>query len=157
MSKYLFLIFFLILAVDLSSCKLYTVSFGTGSGVSLSANGTAFVHMVGETHLPRGWQMAYTNGTILSKPSLILPNQIYRAGVDSRIFTDTMRSTVKFQWFDKSEKQEASNGIHVSNITVISTYRRPPGIRCFYQIRGKTPIKSGEQREFYLEDCHKRR
>ena len=156
MSKSLFLVFFLILAVDLSSCKLYTVSFGTGTEVSLPANGTAFVHMAGRYHLnSRGWVMTYTNGTILSKPSLILPNQIYKAGVDSRIFTDTMWSRVQFQWFDKSEKQEASNGLHVSNITVISSYRRPPGIRCFYQIRDKTPIKSGEQREFYMEDCHK--
>ena len=152
MNKYLSVIALLTFSFSLSEGKLYTVSFGTKAG-SPSVNGTAFVQMLGETHVPRGWQMAYTNGTILSKPSLILPNQIYKAGVDSRIFWDSMRSTVQFQWLDKSLKQNDSIGIHVSNVTIVASYRPLPTRGCYYQKGAESPIKSGEKRDFHEGPC----
>ena len=152
MNKYLSVIVLLTFSFSLSEGNWYKVSFGTKAG-SPSVNGTAFVQMLGETHVSRGWEMAYTNGTILSKPSLVLPNQIYRSGVDSRIFMDRMRPTVQFQWLDKSLHQDDSTGIHVSNVTIVASYKRIPTRGCYYQKGVESPIKSGEQRNFYVGPC----
>ena len=152
MNKCLSSFLLLIFMVNLGSSNLYTVTVNTGDG-NFSANGTAFVLIMGRIQNPRRWETHITNGTILPQPAPLLPNKSYPAQVDSKIYASFLFSPLKFQWIDQSGSRKGESGIIVSNISLVSTYRRIPRRGCYYPRNPETPITSGQLREFDLQTC----